>query len=72
MKEENNRKETIQVFLMTRKKFLLALKFSAEKIMPLDPAMVTLCTVIKARYDAILDQSEHAHPCDHLSEQLFY
>ena len=53
---------------MTRKKFLLALKFSAEKIMPLDPAMVTLCTVIKARYDAILDQSEHAHPYDHLSE----
>ena len=32
------------------------------------PAMVTLCTVIKARYDAILDQSEHAHPYDHLSE----
>ena len=34
--------------------------------------MITLCTVIIARYDAILDQSEHAHPYDHLSEQLLY
>ena len=34
MKEEKNRKETIQVFLMTRTKFLWALKFSAEKIVP--------------------------------------
>ena len=34
MKEEKNRKETIQVFLMTRTKFLWALKLSAEKIVP--------------------------------------
>ena len=34
MTEENNRKETIQVFLMTRTKFLWALKFTAEKFMP--------------------------------------
>ena len=33
IKEENNRKETIQVFLMTRKKFLWASKFTAEKFM---------------------------------------
>ena len=34
MKEENNRKETIWLFLMTRTKFLWALKSTAEKIMP--------------------------------------
>ena len=30
MKEENNREETLKVFLITRTKFLWALKFTAE------------------------------------------
>ena len=35
------------------------------------PAIITLFSVIIVRCDVILDQSEHAHLYNHLSEQLY-